>query len=71
MSNINMYLFYGADGTGLNFSRVIFNIDITFIFSIINVVLYLILFKICTSSKINNYTQVDRLEAKSSKAAKR
>jgi hypothetical protein len=46
MSNINLVLFYGLDGTGLGFSRVIANVDIALLLSLFNVNFFLMLWAV-------------------------
>ncbi len=42
MSNLNLIIFFGTDGKGLGFSRVV-GVDITLLFSLLNVVFYLLI----------------------------
>ena len=40
ISNINLVLFYGLDGVGLGFSRVVANVDLALLLSIFNVIFF-------------------------------
>ncbi len=44
MSNLNLFIFYGIDGKGLTFSRVV-GVDMTLLFSLLNVVFFLSIWK--------------------------
>jgi hypothetical protein len=44
LANINLILFYGFDGTGYHFSRVLFGADLALVLSIVAVVFFLAVF---------------------------
>ena len=65
MSNVNLLIFFGTDGRGLGFSRVV-GIDITIIFSILNVVFFLLIWNsACLKRFLKNRHIVNRIESQS------